>query len=74
MLVSIAGIAVWMAIFIIVVERTNELGLSLISGCIYVFAAALAYLGIHVSCPLPSPLPPSSNESSCMCSKLRVRA
>jgi len=49
MLVSIAGIAVWMVIFIIVMERTNQLGLTLISGSVYVFAAALAYLGIHVS-------------------------
>jgi hypothetical protein len=48
MLVSIAGIAVWIVIFIIVVERTNELGLSLISGCVYIFGASLAYIAIHV--------------------------
>ena len=48
MLVSIAGIAVWMVMFVVVMERTNQLGLALISGCVYLFAAALAYIGIHV--------------------------
>jgi len=57
MLVCIAGIAVCIVIFIIVVERTNQVGLALISGCVYLFAAALAYIGIHVTGELAFPLP-----------------
>ena len=57
MLASIAGVAVWIVIFITAEERTNELGLALISGAVYTFAASLAYLGMHVTAEMAFPLP-----------------
>ena len=48
MLASIAGMGVCMVMFIVVLERTNQLGLALISGSVYIFAGALAYISIHV--------------------------
>jgi hypothetical protein len=57
MLASIAGIAVWIVIFITAEERTNELGLALISGAVYTFAASLAYLAMHVAAEMAFPLP-----------------
>ena len=57
LLVSVAGIGVWISIVLMVLERTNQVGLAVISGCVYVFAAALAYLSMHVTAELAFPLP-----------------
>jgi hypothetical protein len=57
MLVSIAGMGVSMVIFIVVMDRVSDLWLALISGSVYIFAAALVYITIHVSyLPLMTPV------------------
>ena len=38
-----------MVIFIVVMDRVSDLWLALISGSVYIFAAALVYITIHVS-------------------------
>jgi len=56
LLVGIGGAAAWLVIFVMVLERTNAMGLSLTAAAVMLFAAPVAYVAQQVVAEMAFPL------------------